>query len=297
MLVERRMQEFQMYVGGEWLDAASGETIETINPYTTQPWATIPRGTAADADRAVTAARAALKAPSWTRLTASARGALLRKLAGLMERDAEKLAQVESRDNGKLIAEIRGVLRYVPQIYYYYAGLADKIQGAVLPVDRPGFHAFTRHEPIGVVVAITPWNSPLLIAAAKCAPALAAGCTVILKPSESTSASALELAKLFEEAGFPPGVFNVVTGYGNEVGAALVEDKRVAAITFTGGDAGGRRINEMAASDFKHVSLELGGKSPNIIFEDADLEQAARGAVAGIFTSTGQTCIAGSRLL
>lgn len=286
-----------MFVGGEWVAAVDGGTIETINPYTTEVWATIPRGQAEDARRAVDAAYRALKDPSWSRLTASRRGAMLRALASLIERDAEQLAAIESRDNGKLSAEIRGVLRYVPQIFHYYAGLADKIEGAVLPVDRPGFLTYTKYEPLGVVVAITPWNSPLLIAAAKCAPALAAGCTVILKPSESTSASALELARLFEEAGFPAGVFNVVTGYGNEIGEALVSDKRVAKISFTGGDAGGRRINETAASDFKHVSLELGGKSPNIIFDDADLEQAARGAVAGIFTSSGQSCIAGSRLL
>jgi len=291
------MQDYQMFVGGEWIDAEDGATIETINPWTTQAWAKIPRGGPADARRAVEAARTAFKDPTWARLTASQRGALLRKLAGLIERDAEQLAQTESRDNGKLLAETRGVLRYVPQIYHYYAGLADKVEGKVIPVDRSGFLTYTRPQPMGVVVAITPWNSPMLIAASKVAPALAAGCTVILKPSESTSASALELARLFEEAGFPKGVFNVVTGYGHEVGDALVRDPQVAKITFTGGDVGGRKINEAAASDFKHVSLELGGKSPNIIFEDADLEQAARGAVAGIFTSSGQSCIAGSRLL
>jgi (Z)-2-((N-methylformamido)methylene)-5-hydroxybutyrolactone dehydrogenase len=192
---------------------------------------------------------------------------------------------------------MQGQLNYIPQWFYYYGGLADKIQGSTLPLDKKGYFAFTRHEPLGVVAAITPWNSPLLLAAWKIAPALAAGCTLVVKPSEFTSASTLEFAELFEEAGFPPGVFNVVTGYGAEVGTPLVEHPLVAKISFTGSDATGRLINEKAARLLKHTSLELGGKSPNVVFEDADIEQAVFGAVSGIFAATGQTCIAGSRLL
>jgi aldehyde dehydrogenase (NAD+) len=230
-------------------------------------------------------------------MTATQRGALMRKLGDLIARDAARLAEVEVRDNGKLLAEMLGQLNYIPQWYHYYGGLADKIQGTTLPLDKKGYFAFTRHEPVGVVAAITPWNSPLLLATWKIAPALAAGCTIVIKPSEFTSASTLELAELFDEAGFPPGVFNVVTGFGDEVGTPLVEHPLVSKISFTGSDATGRLINETAARLLKHTAMELGGKSPNIVFEDADIEQAVFGAISGIFAATGQTCIAGSRLL
>jgi aldehyde dehydrogenase (NAD+) len=188
-------------------------------------------------------------------------------------------------------------LNYVPQWFYYYGGLADKIQGTTLPLDKKGYFSFTKNEPLGVVAAITPWNSPLLLASWKIAPALAAGCTVVIKPSEFTSASTLEFMKLFEEAGFPPGVVNVVTGFGNEIGSTLVEHPLVQKISFTGSDATGKLINAQAAKQLKHTAMELGGKSPNIIFEDADIDQAVYGAISGIFAATGQTCIAGSRLL
>jgi aldehyde dehydrogenase (NAD+) len=201
------------------------------------------------------------------------------------------------RDNGKLIAEMQAQLNYLPQWCYYFGGLADKIQGAAIPLDKKGYLNYTRHEPIGVVAAITPWNSPLLLLAWKLAPALAAGCTLVVKPSEHTSASTLEFVKLIEEAGFPSGVVNVVTGFGQDVGGPLVEHPLVSKISFTGSDANGRAINQAAAKTFKRVTLELGGKSPNIVFADADLEAAVNGAVSGIFAATGQTCIAGSRLL
>ena len=221
----------------------------------------------------------------------------MRKLGDLIAQEAARLAETEVRDNGKLFAEMHGQLNYIPQWFYYYGGMADKVQGSTLPLDKKGYFAFTRHEPVGVVAAITPWNSPLLLLAWKLAPALAAGCTIVVKPSEFTSASTLEFAELFEKAGFPSGVFNVVTGYGAEVGAALKEHPLVAKISFTGSDATGRLINEKAARLLKHTAMELGGKSPNIVFEDADLEQAVFGAISGIFAATGQTCIAGSRLL
>jgi aldehyde dehydrogenase (NAD+) len=291
------MQRYQLRVAGQARDPAAGAWFETQNPYTGQAWAEIPRGNAQDVDLAVQAAHQALTTGPWAEATATQRGALMRKLGDLIARDAAKLAATEVRDNGKLLAEMAGQLNYIPQWFYYYGGLADKVQGSTLPLDKKGYFAFTRHEPVGVVAAITPWNSPLLLLAWKLAPALAAGCTVVVKPSEFTSASTLEFADLFEEAGFPPGVFNVVTGFGHEVGTALVEHPLVAKISFTGSDATGRLINEKAGKLLKHTAMELGGKSPNIVFEDADLEQAAFGAISGIFAATGQTCIAGSRLL
>jgi aldehyde dehydrogenase (NAD+) len=230
-------------------------------------------------------------------MTSTARGALLRKLADLIVGQAKPLAEIEVRDNGKLISEMGIQTAYMAQWYYYFGGLADKIEGAVLPIDKPEMFNYTKHEPLGVVAVLVPWNSPLLLTAWKLAPALAAGNTAVIKPSEFTSASALEFMKLVEEAGFPPGVVNVVTGYGPEAGAPLVEHPLVAKITFTGSDATGQKIYEAAARGLKRVSLELGGKSPNIVFDDADLDNAVKGAISGIFAASGQTCIAGSRLL
>jgi acyl-CoA reductase-like NAD-dependent aldehyde dehydrogenase len=291
------MQRYPMYIDGQFVDASSGKWFDSYNPFTGEVWAQVAEGNADDVARAVAAAQRAFTSGPWPQLTATQRGALLRKLGDLVARDARKLAETEVRDNGKLIAEMAAQLNYIPQWYYYYSGLADKLQGAVIPLDKKGYFNFTRREPLGVVAAITPWNSPLLLTAWKIAPALAAGCTVVLKPSEFTSASTLEFVRLVEEAGFPPGVVNVVTGFGKDVGAPLVEHPLVKKITFTGSDMTGRAINELAAKHFKHVSLELGGKSPNIVFEDANLDDAVNGAISGIFAATGQTCIAGSRLL
>ncbi|KAA0892722.1 aldehyde dehydrogenase [Pusillimonas sp. ANT_WB101] len=291
------MKRYQLHIDGQYRAPKSGAWFETQNPFTGETWAEIPRGDEQDVDLAVQAAHRALTTGPWAEMTATQRGALMRKLGDLIAQEATSLAETEVRDNGKLFAEMHGQLNYLPQWFYYYGGLADKIEGSTLPLDKKGYFAFTRHEPVGVVVAITPWNSPLLLLAWKLAPALAAGCTVVVKPSEFTSASTLEFAALFEKAGFPPGVFNVVTGFGAEVGTALVEHPLVAKISFTGSDATGRIINEKAARLLKHTSMELGGKSPNVVFEDADLEQAVFGAISGIFAATGQTCIAGSRLL
>jgi aldehyde dehydrogenase (NAD+) len=286
-----------MYIGGEWVAPASGQWFESYNPFSGEPWALIARGNNQDADQAVRTAHAAYTDGPWPQMTPSQRGALLRKLGDLVARSAERLAEIEVLDNGKLIAEMRAQLNYVPQWYYYFGGLADKVEGRVIPLDKKGYFNFTRYEPLGVVVAITPWNSPLLLTAWKLAPALAAGNTVIIKPSEFTSVSTLEFVKLVEEAGFPAGVVNVVTGYGKEVGMPLVEHPLTRKIAFTGSDATGRLINEAAARGFKKVGLELGGKSPNIVFDDAVVDDAVNGAVSGIFAATGQTCIAGSRLL
>ena len=291
------MHSYPMYIDGEATDAASGEWFDTLNPFTGQAWARVAKGGAADVERAVRAAHQAFTSGPWAQLTPSQRGLLLHRVGDLIARDARPLAELEVRDNGKLMAEMLGQCQYLPQWYYYYGGLADKIQGSVIPLDKKGYFNFTRNEPLGVVAAITPWNSPLLLATWKLAPALAAGCTVVLKPSEFTSVSSIEFAKLFTEAGFPPGVVNVVTGFGPDVGAPLIEHPLVRKIAFTGSDSTGRAIGEAAARHLKHVSLELGGKSPNVVFDDADLDNAVNGAISGIFAATGQTCIAGSRLL
>ncbi|AGW94136.1 aldehyde dehydrogenase [Cupriavidus sp. DF5525] len=291
------MKQYQMFIDGTFVNASDGRWFETQNPYTGKTWAEVARGTEADVDRAVQAADAAFRSGPWSEMTATQRGALLRKLGDLIARDAERLAEFEVQDNGKLLAEMGAQLKYLPQWFYYFGGLADKIEGTVIPLDKKGYFNYTRREPLGVVAAITPWNSPLMLLAWKIAPALAAGCSVVVKPSEFTSVSALELALLFEEAGFPAGVFNVVTGFGAEVGSPLVTHPLVKKVTFTGSDATGRVINQQCAAQFKHVSLELGGKSPNIVFNDSNLDDAVNGAVSGIFAASGQTCIAGSRLL
>ena len=284
------------YIAGAEVAPASGEHFPTDDPYTNRPWARIARGNVEDVNRAVAAARQALDGP-WSQLTATQRGQLMRKLADLVARDAAKLGEIERRDNGKLAVEVTPQVRYLADYIHYYAGLADKVQSEVIPTDKKGVFTYTKHEAKGVVAIITPWNSPLALTTWKLAPALAAGCTVVVKPSEFTSASMIELAKLFAEAGFPPGVVNVVTGFGREVGEPLVTHPDVAHVGFTGGEASGQKIYELAARSFKTVTLELGGKSANIVFDDANLENAVKGVVAGIFAASGQTCIAGSRLL
>lgn len=291
------VKDYKCFVDGGWCAAASGETFESIDPFTAKAWARIPRCDQRDVDIAVGAARIALERGEWSDLHPSRRGQLLRRLGDLIAAEADHLASVEVQDNGKLYAEMRGQVGYLPEWYRYFAGMADKIEGAVLPIDKPDMFTYTRHEPVGVVAAITAWNSPLLLATMKLAPALAAGCTVVLKPSEFTSASALELMRLVKEAGFPAGVVNVITGLGAEVGEALTTHPGVDKIAFTGGDASGRRIAQNAAGTFKRLTLELGGKSAQLIFPDVDVDMAVRGAVSGIFAATGQTCVAGSRVL
>ncbi|MGH9717703.1 MAG: aldehyde dehydrogenase [Candidatus Acidiferrales bacterium] len=291
------MKKHRMLIGGKWVEPTTGNWFESVNPYTAQPWALIPRGAKEDIDRAVAAAKTAFRDPAWRKLTATARGHLLRGLADLISGEADRLGEIESTDNGKLIVEMRGQVRYIPQWFHYFGGLADKIEGRVIPIDKPGVFNFTREEPLGVVAAITPWNSPLLLAAWKLAPALAAGNTVVWKPSEFASVSALEFGELFERAGFPPGAVNIVTGFGNEVGEALVTHRDVAKVAFTGGDKTGEHVYSLAARGIKPVTLELGGKSANIVFDDAEMDEATKGVISGIFAATGQTCIAGSRAL
>jgi len=290
------LPRLDMYIGGEWVKPASGEYFETVNPFDAKPWARVARGNEQDADRAVRAAHEAFTRGEWRRMHPSGRGRLLHRLGDLMAEHADELAEIEVRDNGRLLAEMQHQIRYLPQWYYYYAGLADKIEGVVHPCDKPAL-SFSKPEPLGVCVGIVPWNAPLLLFSLKAAPALAAGNTIVMKPAEYTSATALKLMELVEAAGFPPGVINVVTGFGSEVGEPLVTHPLTRHLGFTGSTKTGAHLYSLAAKDVKRVSLELGGKSPNIVFADADLDNAVRGVVGGIFGATGQTCIAGSRLL
>jgi aldehyde dehydrogenase (NAD+) len=285
------------YIDGKTVAPASGEHMPTEDPFTGRTWAHIARGNRDDVAMAVDAARRAFREGPWPALTASERGRLLWRLADAITANADRLAEVERRDNGKLATEVTAQVRYMGDYFRYYAGLADKIQSAVIPTDKKGVFAYTKYEPKGVVAIITPWNSPLTLTSWKLAPALAAGCTAVVKPSEYTSASMLEFARIATDAGLPNGVLNVVTGLGPEVGEALVTHPDVAHVGYTGGDAAGRRIYELAARGLKTVTLELGGKSPNIVFDDADLAQAVKGVVSGIFAASGQSCQAGSRLL
>ncbi len=293
----RDLTSYQMYIGGEWVDAEASETFESQNPYLSEPWAKIPEGSADDVDRAVRAARTAFDRGPWPELTGRERSKLLLRLAALVAANADRLGEIETRDNGKLLREMRAQCHALADWYEFYAGVADKINGEVIASDKPNFLVYTRKEPVGVVAAVLPWNSPLLLLAFKLAPALAAGCTFIAKPSEHTPTSALEFARLVEEAGFPPGVFNVVTGSSSLPGKALVSHPGVDKIAFTGSTLSGINVVRAAAENLSRVTLELGGKSPNVVFDDADLEAATNGAIAGIFAATGQTCLAGSRLI
>jgi len=291
------MKTYNHFINGAWVEPASGAYFDTENPYTGEVWARVARGNAEDADRAVKAAKAAFDQGEWAEMRPTTRGKLLVRLAEIIERESVRLGELEVRDNGKLIAEMGAQTKYLAEWYRYFGGLADKVEGAVLPSDKPGIFNFTRYEPLGVVGMITAWNSPLLLLAWKLAPALAAGNTAVVKPSEFTSASSLEFMELIKEAGIPDGVVNCITGMGLEVGQPMVDHPDVAKVAFTGSDVAGQKIYESAARKIMPVTLELGGKSPNIVFEDADFEAAVMGAISGIFAATGQTCIAGSRLL
>ena len=292
------LKNYKMVINGVWVDSNSGESFESLNPFTAKPWALIPKGNQEDVDAAVEAAwEAGRPGSEWRSMTASSRGALIQKLGNALLSAADQLAEIEVLDNGKLIAEMSVQCKYLAQWYQYFGGLADKIEGAVIPIDKPSTFNYTVWEPLGVVACIVPWNSPLLLLAWKLAPALAAGNTVVIKPSEYTSASTLEFMTIVEEVGFPRGVINVVTGFGAEAGMPLVEHEKVSKVAFTGSDITGSHIYQAAAKHMKHVTMELGGKSPNLVFADADIDNAVKGVVSGIFAATGQTCIAGSRLL
>lgn len=284
-----------LYIDGKWVEPKSGKYLASYDPATGKPWYEASSGGAEDVDAAVSAARKALYEPKWRRMTQTDRGVLMRRFAELVAENQERLAQIESRDNGKLLKEVRAQMNALPDIYNYFAGMADKIQGDTIPVNKPDILNFTIREPIGVVGVIVPWNSPLYLLAGALAPSLAIGNTVVAKPSEHTSASTLAFAELLEEAGFPPGVFNVVTGYGADAGDCLSGHPGVVKVAFTGGTETGRKVAMNAASHLGTANLELGGKSPHVVFEDADVERAANGVISGIFAAAGQTCIAGSR--
>jgi aldehyde dehydrogenase (NAD+) len=289
--------QYPLLINGKWQDSVSGKTFPTLNPATGEVLCQVAEGDKADIDLAVKAARKAFEDGPWARMNASDRGRLLHKLADKIEEHKEELAALESLDNGKPLRDsLAADLPLTVKCYRYYAGWADKIQGKTIPVEGD-FFCYTRHEPVGVVGQIIPWNFPLLMQAWKWGPALATGCTVVLKPAEQTPLTALRVAELAMEAGYPPGVFNVVPGYGPTAGAALSSHVDVDKVAFTGEYTTGQIIMEAAAkSNLKRVSLELGGKSPNVVFADADLDAAVEGAYFGLFFNQGQCCCAGSRL-
>jgi aldehyde dehydrogenase (NAD+) len=288
--------EYRLFIDGEPVPAASGKTYDSVDPYTGEAWATVADGDAADVDRAVASARRALEGP-WGKYTGFQRAALMRRLSEIIRRDADLLAELETRDTGKVWREMRQQALLLANWYDYFAGVADKIEGSTIGTSNPNFFVYTRPQPVGVVGAIVPWNSPLLLLTWKLAPALAAGCTVVAKPSEFTPAGAVELAARLIEAGFPPGVLNVVTGDGPTSGQALAGHPGIDKIAFTGSTAVGVEVARAAAANVVGALLELGGKSAHVVFEDADLEAVTNGVVAGVFAACGQTCLAGSRLL
>jgi (Z)-2-((N-methylformamido)methylene)-5-hydroxybutyrolactone dehydrogenase len=294
-VIEPVLNHKDLFIGGQWLEAEGGRRFETENPYTRKPWASIADAGVSDVDLAVKAARAALEGP-WGQMSGGQRARLMNKLADILERDADKIAMIETYDNGKLIRDARWQLGLMAEWFRYFAGAADKIDGTVMQDASPDFFVYTRREPVGVVAAILPWNAPLLLMTWKLAPALAAGCTFIAKPSEFTPTSALALAERIQEAGFPPGVFNVLPTSSREVSAALTSHEGVNKVAFTGSTATGIKAAQAAVAHLARVTLELGGKSPQLIFEDADVEAASNGVLRGIFSATGQICHAGSRV-
>lgn len=289
------VETYRLFIDGRWSDGSSGETMPAVNPFNQEVWASIPVATEADVDAAIAAARRTYET-TWRHATGLERAKLINRLADLLEADADRMALLETTDNGKVIRETRAQMSYGARVYRFFAGYADKIWGNVIPLDQQGVMDFALREPYGVVAAITAWNSPITLLANKLAAALAAGNCVVIKPSEHASATTLEFGKLVEKAGFPAGVVNIVSGAA-AVGKALVGSAGIDKVSFTGSAAVGREIAAMAGRNLRPMTLELGGKSPNIVFADADMDRAVVGALAGIFGATGQTCIAGSRLL
>lgn len=291
------IRTYDMLIDGAWAQASDGATFDSTDPSNGQVWARIPEATAADIDRAVRAAEHAMREGPWSQMTPTARGKTLRKLGDLMAEHSENLGRVETRDTGKMFKETRWQSTYIAEYYHFFAGAADKIAGETLPIDKPEMFVFTDREPLGVVAAVIPWNSQMFLSAVKIAPALAAGNAIVLKASEHASAPLLEFGKLIAEAGIPDGVVNIVTGHADPCGKALTSHPLVARVSFTGGPVAAAQVIRNTAENFAEVSLELGGKSPFIVFEDADLESAVNGSVAGIFGASGQSCVAGSRLI
>lgn len=287
---------YQMLINGAWVDASDGGTFDSVNPTTGKVWSRVPEATEADVNRAVETAHEAFTTGPWSRLTPTERGKCLRKLGDLLAEQSENLGRIESIDTGKMLKETRWQAKYIAEFFHFFAGCADKVSGETLPIDKPDMFVFTKREPLGVVAAVVPWNSQLFLVAVKLGPALAAGNTVVLKASEHASAAMLEFGKLIDAAGIPPGVVNIVTGHGEPCGRALTGHPKVARVSFTGGPNAARHVLENVKRNFAEVSLELGGKSPFIVFDDANIESAVNASIAGIFGATGQSCVAGSRL-
>lgn len=284
-----------MFIDDEWVDSSDLETFDSLNPFNQKPWAKIPEATEEDVSKAIDAAYSTYKG-TWKKTNGLTRANMMMKLADLIDENAHELAKLESIDNGKLYKETKNQMHFAARNYRFFAGYADKIYGEVIPLDNMNLFDYTLRQPIGVIAVITAWNSPIALLTNKLAPALAAGNTVVVKPSEYASATTLEFAKLIVKAGFPKGIFNVVTG-NYKVGEALTTNPKVGKISFTGGPSTGKTISKNASENLTPMTLELGGKSPNIIFDDANIENAVIGAIAGIYAASGQTCIAGSRLL
>ncbi|WP_292377864.1 aldehyde dehydrogenase family protein, partial [Mesorhizobium sp.] len=284
-----------LFINGAFVAPKNGQYIDSYDPTTGKPWYQFAEARAEDVGAAVAAARAAFADPAWRRMTQTDRGRLVRRLAELVLERADELALIETRDNGKLLKEMRAQMRAMPDSYTYFAGMADKLLGDTIPVNKLDMLNFNLREPIGVVGMITPWNSPLMLLTGTLAPCLALGNTVVVKPSEHASASTLALAELIMEAGFPAGVVNVVTGTGAVAGDALTRHPGIAKFVFTGSTGTGRRIAAHAAQNLIPCSMELGGKSPHVVFGDVDIEHAVNGVVSGVFAAAGQTCVAGSR--
>lgn len=291
------IKHYKMLIDGAWVGASDGKAFESVNPTTGQVWALIPEATAEDVDRAVWAADRAFSKGAWPAMTPTQRGQCLRRLGDLLADTSEALGTVETTDTGKLLRETRWQAKYISEFFHFFAGCADKIHGETLPIDKPDMMVFTQREPLGVIAAVVPWNSQLFLSAVKVGPALAAGNTVVLKLSEHASAAMLEFGELIAAAGIPPGVVNIITGHGDPCGRVLTSHKLVARVSFTGGLGAAQQIIHNSASNYAQVSLELGGKSPIVVFDDANLDSAVNGALSGIFGASGQSCVAGSRLL
>ena len=290
-----KLKEYKMYINGAWVNAENNKTFKSLNPENNEPWAIVPEASIKDVNKAVEAAQKAFEG-EWSKLLPRERASFLRAIAKQLRDNAEMLGKIETIDTGKLYRETKTQANYIAEYYDYFAGLADKIEGTVLPIDKPDMQVITTREPIGVIAAIIPWNSQMLLTAVKLAPALAMGNTVVIKSSELAPATMFEFAKLIEKTGLPKGVVNVITGFGETCGKALTTHKHVERIAFTGGPETARHIIRNSAENLSQVSLELGGKSPVAVFEDADQENALNGITAGIFGASGQSCIAGSRL-
>ena len=291
------MKNYKMLIAGEWVSASDNGSFTSMDPSTGNAWARIPEATAADVDRAVKVAYHACYDGPWSRMSATERGHCLRRLADLLSEHSESLGATETRDTGKMFKETRWQAKYISEFYHFFAGAADKINGETLPIDKPEMFVFTNREPLGVIAAVVPWNSQLFLSAVKIGPALAAGNTVVLKASEHASAAMLEFGELITKAGIPDGVVNIVTGHGDPCGRVLTSHPLVARVSFTGGPSSARHVIGNTRENFAELSLELGGKSPLIVFDDADIESAVNGAVSGIFAASGQSCVAGSRLV